>query len=252
MIAISQSGETADVLEAANWAKEKGARIISIVNKTSSSLAQMSSLTIGLGCGPEIGVAATKSFTSQLVVLYTIAGLLSGGTLSPRFDNLSRQMSEVLDNQTKIKALAEKLTGLSDIYILGMGANYSIASEAALKIKELAYVHAEALPGGELKHGPLALLDSNSYVVFLNPSDSTYSNVMTSAHEVKARGAKIIGISNRPSEIYDYWINLPSTEAEMFPLVEMIPMQLLAYYLAIHRNANPDYPRNLAKSVTVK
>jgi glucosamine--fructose-6-phosphate aminotransferase (isomerizing) len=252
MIAISQSGETADVLEAANWAKEKGARIISIVNKTSSSLAQMSSLTIGLGCGPEIGVAATKSFTSQLVVLYTIAGLLSGGSLSPRFDDLSRQMSEVLDNQTKIKALAEKLTGLSDIYILGMGANYSVASEAALKIKELAYVHAEALPGGELKHGPLALLDSNSYVVFLNPSDSTYSNVMTSAHEVKARGAKIIGISDRPSEIYDYWINIPSTEAEMFPLVEMLPMQLLAYYLAIHRNANPDYPRNLAKSVTVK
>ncbi|MGD0638318.1 MAG: glutamine--fructose-6-phosphate transaminase (isomerizing) [Nitrososphaerales archaeon] len=252
MIAISQSGETADVLEAANWAKEKGAKVISIVNKTSSSLAQMSSLTIGLDCGPEIGVAATKSFTSQLVVLYTIAGLLSGGSLKPRFDDLSRQMTEVLENQTKIKALAEKLTGVSDIYILGMGANYSIASEAALKIKELAYVHAEALPGGELKHGPLALLDSNSYVVFLNPSDSTHSNVLTSAHEVKARGAKIIGISDRPSEVYDYWINIPSTEAEMFPLVEIVPMQLLAYYLAIHRNANPDYPRNLAKSVTVK
>jgi glucosamine--fructose-6-phosphate aminotransferase (isomerizing) len=252
MIAISQSGETADVLEAASWAKEKGAKVISIVNKTASSLANMSSLTIGLGCGPEIGVAATKSFTSQLVVLFAIADLLSGGSIDPRFDNLSRLMSGILENQTKIKALAEKLMNVSDIYILGMGVHYSIAAEAALKIKELAYIHAEALPGGELKHGPLALLDSKSYVVFLNPSDSTHSNVLTSAHEVKARGAKIIGISDCPNEVYDYWINLPSTDAEMFPLIEIIPMQLLAYYLAIHRKANPDYPRNLAKSVTVK
>ncbi|MGA2199964.1 MAG: glutamine--fructose-6-phosphate transaminase (isomerizing), partial [Nitrososphaerales archaeon] len=160
MIAISQSGETADVLEAANWAKEKGAKIVSIVNKTESSLANMSTLTIGLGCGPEIGVAATKSFTSQLVVLFTIADLLSGGSIKPRFDDLSRLMSGILENQTKIKALAEKLMSVSDIYILGMGVHYSIAAEAALKIKELAYIHAEALPGGELKHGPLALLDS--------------------------------------------------------------------------------------------
>jgi glucosamine--fructose-6-phosphate aminotransferase (isomerizing) len=252
MIAISQSGETADVLEAVNWAKEKGAAIISIVNKGTSSLAQMSSMTIELGCGPEIGVAATKSFTSQLVVLYKIADLLSGGAINPRFDELSRQMTGILENQTKIKALAEKVMGVSDIYILGMGVHYSIAAEAALKIKELAYIHAEALPGGELKHGPLALLDSNSYVVFLNPSDSTHSNVLTSAHEVKSRGAKIIGISDSPSEIYDYWINIPPMDTVMFPLLEILPMQLFSYYLALRKNANPDYPRNLAKSVTVK
>jgi glucosamine--fructose-6-phosphate aminotransferase (isomerizing) len=252
MLAISQSGETADVLEAVSWAKEKGATIISIVNRETSSLAHMSSLTVGLGCGPEIGVAATKSFTSQLVVLYKIADLLSGGSINPRFDDMSRQMSEVLENQTKIKALAKMVMGVSDLYILGMGVHSSVAAEAALKIKELAYIHAEALPGGELKHGPLALLDSNSYVVFFNPSDSTHSNVMTSAHEVKARGAKIIGISDSPSEVYDYWINIPSTNMDMFPLLEIIPMQLLSYYLAILRNANPDYPRNLAKSVTVK
>lgn len=137
MIAISQSGETADVLEAANWAKEKGAKIISIVNKTTSSLAQMSSLTIGLGCGPEIGVAATKSFTSQLVVLYKIADLLSGESIKPRFDILSRQMSGVLENQTKIKALAEKVMGVSDIYILGMGVHYSVAAEAASRSRSL-------------------------------------------------------------------------------------------------------------------
>lgn len=252
MIAISQSGETADVIEAVNWAKDRGAKIISIVNRASSSLAQMSSLTIGLGCGPEIGVAATKSFTSQLVVLYEIADLLSGGAINPCFEDLAALMSEALADQSKVKALAQKLIGVSDIYILGMGVHSSIAAEAALKIKELAYVHAEALAGGELKHGPLALLDSESYLVFLNPSDSTYPNVIISAHEVKARGAKIIGISDTPSDIYDYWIRIPSADKEMFPLVETIPMQLLAYHLAINKNANPDYPRNLAKSVTVK
>ncbi len=252
MIAISQSGETADVIEAVNWAKDKGAGIISIVNRTSSSLAQMSSLTIGLGCGPEIGVAATKSFTSQLVVLYEIADLLSGGAIDPRFKEVAAKMSEVLADQSEVQHLAQILTDVSDIYILGMGIHSSIAAEASLKIKELAYIHAEALAGGELKHGPLALLDRESYVVVLNPSDSTYPNVMASAHEVKARGAKIIGVSDTPSDVYDYWISIPSADKDMFPLIEMIPMQLLSYYLAINKNANPDYPRNLAKSVTVK
>ncbi len=252
MIAISQSGETADVIEAAGWAKDMGARIISIVNRTNSSLGQMSSLTIGLGCGPEIGVAATKSFTSQLVVLYEIAELLSGGAIKPRFEDISALMSEELADQSEVEALAQKLKGVTDIYILGMGVHSSIAAEASLKIKELAYIHAEALAGGELKHGPLALLDPESYVVILNPSDYTYSNVMVGAHEVKARGAKVIGVSDVPSDVYDYWIRIPSTDREMFPLVELIPMQLLSYHLAVNKNANPDYPRNLAKSVTVK
>jgi glucosamine--fructose-6-phosphate aminotransferase (isomerizing) len=151
-----------------------------------------------------------------------------------------------------VEALAQKLKGVTDIYILGMGVHCSIAAEASLKIKELAYIHAEDLAGGELKHGPLALLDSESYVVILNPSDYTYSNLMVGAHEVKARGAKVIGVSDVPSDVYDYWIRIPSTDREMFPLVELIPMQLLSYHLAVNKNANPDYPRNLAKSVTVK
>ena len=135
--------------------------------------------------------------------------------------------------------------------MLGDGVHYFIACEASLKLKELAYVHAEAMPSGELKHGPLALLDSSSYVLVFNPSDSTYPNVLAGAHEVKARGAKIIGVSDRPNEIYDYWIKIPSVKEQLFPILEIIPIQLLAYHMALQRNTNPDYPRNLAKSVTV-
>ncbi len=252
VIAISQSGESADVLEAVAMAKENGAGILSVVNVPTSSLARVSSLSMSLGCGPEIGVAATKSFTSQLVVLYCIAKELGTGTLTPSFESVAKLMSEILENQSKIGALAEKMIAVSDVYLLGTGLHYCLAAEAALKIKELAYIHAEALPGGELKHGPLALLDASSFVILLNPSDSTHENVVASAHEVKARGAKVIGISDIPCDAYDYWINIPSTSEDLYPLLEVMPMQLLSYHLAVHRNANPDYPRNLAKSVTVK
>jgi glucosamine--fructose-6-phosphate aminotransferase (isomerizing) len=127
-----------------------------------------------------------------------------------------------------------------------------MASEAALKLKELAYVHAEAMPSGELKHGPLALLDSTSYVLVFNPYDSTYSNTLASAHEAKARGVKVIGVSDRPNEIYDHWIRIPSVDDQLFSILEILPIQLLAYHMALNRNTDPDYPRNLAKSVTVK
>jgi glucosamine--fructose-6-phosphate aminotransferase (isomerizing) len=168
------------------------------------------------------------------------------------FEEASNQVSTLLLDQPHLALLAEKLTDISDIYILGMGVHGPIAAEASLKLKELAYVHAEALPGGELKHGPLALLDSHAHVMLLNPSDSTYPNVIASAQEVKARGAKIIGISDRPSELYDYWVKIPTVTPELYPLLEIIPVQLLAYYLALRKNVNPDFPRNLAKSVTVK
>jgi glucosamine--fructose-6-phosphate aminotransferase (isomerizing) len=252
VMAISQSGESADILEAVNIARERGATIVSVVNVMGSSLAQLSSVAVGLDCGPEIGVAATKSFSAQLAVLYGIAGALSEGSAGTSLAEAPERVSEVLRGHLKIKELADKLAGISDVYVLGRGIHYAIAAEASLKLKELAYVHAEALHGGELKHGPLALLDSESRVIILNPSDSTYRDVLASAHEVKARGAKVIGISDRPSEIYDDWIEIPSTPEDLFPLVELIPTQLLAYYLAVRRNENPDYPRNLAKSVTVK
>jgi len=252
LIAVSQSGESADVLEAVKIAQDGGARVISIVNTMTSSLAHLSSVVIGLNCGPERGVAATKSFTSQLALFYRLADALTAVPMGFDLEEASKQVSILLADQPHIALLAEKLSNISDIYILGMGVHGPIAAEASLKVKELAYVHAEALPGGELKHGPLALLDSHAHVLLLNPSDSTYSNVIASAHEVKARGAKIIGISDKPSELYDYWVKIPSVAPELFPLLEIIPIQLLSYYLALKKNVNPDYPRNLAKSVTVK
>jgi glucosamine--fructose-6-phosphate aminotransferase (isomerizing) len=252
VIAISQSGESADVLEAVNIAREKGATIVSIVNVTTSSLALLSSVAIGLNCGPEIGVAATKSFTSQLAVLYKIAEALSEPGSGPSISEAPEKISQVLRSHERIRELAEKMQGITDVYVLGMGIHYALASEASLKLKELTYIHAEALPGGELKHGPLALLDSRSQVIILNPFDSTYRDVLASAHEVKARGAKIIGISDRPNELYDDWIEIPRGPEELFPIIEVVPTQLLSYYLGVHRNGNPDYPRNLAKSVTVK
>ncbi|MBM3910452.1 MAG: glutamine--fructose-6-phosphate transaminase (isomerizing) [Thaumarchaeota archaeon] len=252
LIAISQSGESADVLEAVRIAKNSNARVLSIVNLLTSSLVQESSLVIGMNCGPEIGVAATKSFTSQLAILYKIVDGLCNGCLKPDFDKASKAISKILSNHSKIKKIARELKEVSDIYILGRGINYPIAAESALKLKELTYIHAEGIPGGELKHGPLALMDSNVYVVILNPDDSTYNDTLTSANEIKSRGAKIIGISDKKSDVYDHWIEIPKVDESLYPLIEIVPIQLLAYYCALEKDADPDYPRNLAKSVTVR
>lgn len=252
LIAISQSGESADVLEAVNIAKKSNAKILSIANHKNSTLVHESSLFLGMNCGPEIGVAATKSFTSQLAILYKITDKLCDGCLQLNFKKVSDSIAQVLSNHSKIQAISKDLKNVTDIYVLGRGIHYPIASEAALKLKELTYIHAEGIPGGELKHGPLALMDSNVYVIILNPNDSTYSDTLTSASEIKARGAKIIGISDKNSDVYDYWIEIPSISESMFPMIEIIPIQLLAYYSAIEKDTDPDYPRNLAKSVTVK
>jgi glucosamine--fructose-6-phosphate aminotransferase (isomerizing) len=252
LIAISQSGESADVLEAVNIAKKANAKVLSIVNILTSSLAQESSLVMGMNCGPEIGVAATKSFTAQLSIIYKIAEKLCDGCIKIDSDRISQAVSKVLSDHSKIKEIAKKLKDVQDIYILGRAVHYPIATESALKLKELAYIHAEGIPGGELKHGPLALMDSSVYVIIINPNDFTYSETLTSAREIKARGAKIIGISDKPSDVYDYWIEIPQIEEAFYPLIEIIPVQLLSYYSAIEKNTDPDYPRNLAKSVTVK
>ena len=252
LIAISQSGESADVLEAASLAKEKGADVISIVNVMTSSLVRLSSISLGLNCGSEIGIAATKSFSSQLAMLHDMAERLGGGLVGFDAGEASKQILKVLLDHSKIEELAMEIRTVSDMYILGRGIHQIIASEGALKLKELAYIHAEAVPGGELKHGPIALLDSDYQVLVVNPDDSTYVDTLTSALEAKARGAKIIGISDKPSEVYDHWIELPSVHHDLFPFVELIQLQLLSYYLALQKNADPDHPRNLAKSVTVK
>jgi glutamine---fructose-6-phosphate transaminase (isomerizing) len=252
LVAISQSGESADVLEAVSIAKKSNAKIISIVNILTSSLAQESSLVIGMNCGPEIGVAATKSFTSQLSVIYKITEKLCDGCIKVDEKKLAETVSKILGDHDKIKEIAKELREIKDIYVLGRAVHYPIASEAALKLKELTYIHAEGIPGGELKHGPLALMDSSVYVIIINPNDYTYADTLTSAREIKARGAKIIGISDKPSDVYDHWIEIPAIDDAFYPLIEIIPVQLLAYYSAVEKNTDPDYPRNLAKSVTVK
>lgn len=263
LLALSQSGESADVIEAAEAARRAGASVVSIVNLTASSLAQESSVVVGMNCGPEIGVAATKSFTSQLAVIHGLADEIAGGgggggggAGGPgRFDAAAAAaaVSGVLSDHARIRELAARLKDVSDIYVLGRGVHYPIAAEAALKIKELTYIHAEGMAGGELKHGPLALIDSSVYVIVINPGDSTFDDMVTGAREIRARGARIIGVSDSDSDVYDHWMRIPSMADEsLYPVVEIIPLQLLAYYLALERDTDPDHPRNLAKSVTVK
>lgn len=251
LIAISQSGESADVLEAVNFAKENNCKIISIINSLTSSLARESDIVIGMNCGPEIGVAATKSFTSQLVILYKIIQILNND-IKINFEEISSSISKILEEHNLIKKIASEIKEISDIYVLGRGIHYPIAIESALKIKELTYIHAEGIAGGELKHGPLALMDSNVFVIIINPEDSTYQDTLTSAMEIKARGAKIIGISDKGNDAYDFWIKIPKTSELAYPITETVPIQLLSYYAALEKDTDPDYPRNLAKSVTVK
>ena len=252
IIAISQSGESADVLEAVKIGKQANCKIIGIVNLMTSSLAREADVVIGMNCGPEIGVAATKSFTSQLVILYKIVQKLSNDEITINFENFSKSIFKILEDVTKIQKIAKDLKEVSDIYILGRGINYPIAIESALKLKELTYIHAEGIAGGELKHGPLALMDSSVFVIIINPNDMTYADTLTSAREIKARGAKIIGVSDIESDVYDYWIEMPKIDEVLYPISEIIPIQLLAYYAALEKDTDPDYPRNLAKSVTVK
>jgi glutamine---fructose-6-phosphate transaminase (isomerizing) len=254
IVAISQSGETADVLEVVKKAKPLGSKIISIVNVPTSSLARLSDISIPMNCGPEIGVAATKSFTSQLTILYAIIDELSGGVigLEDQRYRLQNAVKELIKSQSMIERITDEIKDVRDIYVLGRSIHYPIALEGALKIKELSYVHAEGIPAGELKHGPLALIDKNSCILVLNPNDSTFDDVKANAHEIKARGATLIGVGNSPSDVYDLFITIPEVDEILYPLLEVIPFQMIAYYLALEKNANPDYPRNLAKSVTVK
>jgi glutamine---fructose-6-phosphate transaminase (isomerizing) len=151
-----------------------------------------------------------------------------------------------------ILKITEYLREVKDIYILGRSLHYPVALEGALKIKELTYIHAEGIAAGELKHGPLALIDTTSVVIIINPHDATFDDIITNAHELKARGATVIGISDKRNDVYDHYIPIPKVKDSLYPIVEVIPFQMLAYYLALRRNTNPDYPRNLAKSVTVR
>jgi glutamine---fructose-6-phosphate transaminase (isomerizing) len=254
LIAVSQSGETADVLQSVKAAKEKGAKILSIVNIPTSSLSRISDSFLSIDCGPEVGVAATKSFTAQLSLIYTVIDAVCNGCLgySAIRPRLVEAMQVMLADEPEIERIASCIADAKDVYIMGRSIHYPVALEGALKIKELAYIHAEGIAAGELKHGPLALIDKNSIVIVINPQDATYDDNLANAHEIKARGATIVGLSNKPDDVYDMFIRIPSVDESVYPLLEVIPFQILAYYLALRKDANPDYPRNLAKSVTVK
>jgi glucosamine--fructose-6-phosphate aminotransferase (isomerizing) len=253
LVAISQSGETADVLDSVKLAKNQGAKILSILNVTTSSLARSSDAFLSTNCGPEIGVAATKSFTGQLALIYNVTDRLCNGCLETSRAEFAIAVENVLSNHASIAKAAESMTGATDIYLLGRSLHYPVALEGALKLKELAYVHAEGIAAGELKHGPLALMEKNTIVIMLNPHDDTFGDTISNAHEIKARGATVIGISDSKDDVYDYWIEIPRLKQSAFyPMIEVIPLQILAYQLALANNADPDYPRNLAKSVTVR
>jgi len=255
VIAVSQSGETADVIEGVKAAKDAGAQVISIVNRPNSILADLSHRVIYLNCGSEIAVAATKSFLSQLAIFYLLSFSMVNAfdEAAANLTDLSSAITRVLDwNKSELIKLSQKLKDKNDFYYIARGINFAIASEGALKLKELSYIHAEGMPAGELKHGTLALIEPGTPVVVICPADYTFSETLSNAMETKSRGAYIIGVSDKESDIYDSWVRIPEVDELLYPMVAVVPLQLLAYYLAINRGCDPDKPRNLAKSVTVK
>lgn len=255
VIAVSQSGETADVIEGVRKARENGAKILSIVNVVDSTLARMSDYVIYTNCGPEIGVAATKSFSGQLVIFYLLAFAMADRQeeAETKIKKIAETIESALEESSeKIRDIAEKTSKQKDFYYIGRGINFAIASEGALKMKEISYVHAEGMPAGELKHGTIALVEKGTPVIAICPKDYTFHETLNNAIETKARGARVIGISNEKNAAFDDWVKLPEVEDIFYPLVTVMPLQLFAYYSAVARGRNPDKPRNLAKSVTVK
>jgi len=255
VIAVSQSGETADVTEGVKRARAHEARVISIINRFGAILSRMSDSVIYLNCGPEIAVAATKSLASQLAVFYLLSF-----TMVNQFDEAVNKLKEVSQkveetlkwNEARLGELAERFKDRNDFYYIARGINFPVASEAALKLKEISYIHAEGLPAGELKHGTLALIEEGTPIVAICPNDYTFSETLSNAMEAKSRGAFIIGVSDKENELYDSWIRIPEVDNLFYPLVAIAPLHLLAYHLAVKRGKDPDKPRNLAKSVTVK
>ncbi len=253
VVALSQSGETIDILSSMKRVAETGATLGAMTNVLGSSLYRMADIKLLLNAGPEQSVCATKSFTSSIAVMLLLAHELAG-TYEQGEQSLEKAIKEVdsiLDNKEKIQAMAKQLAHHRNIFILGRGTAYPIALESALKIKEVSYVHAEGFAGGELKHGVIALISKNTPVIIYNPHDETFEDTLSSAHEVKARGAFVIGVSSKPNDVFD--IHIPvriNDEGAIIPFV--VVAQLIGYYLALEKGLDPDKPRNLAKSVTVK
>ena len=255
VVAVSQSGETADVVDGVKAARAVDARVVSIINRPNSILADLSHHVIQLNCGPEIAVPATKSFLSQLAMFYLLSFSMVNDFdgAAARLSALDTAIVGVLDsNKSELIRLSRELKDRSDFYYIARGINFAIASEGALKLKEVSYIHAEGMPAGELKHGTLALVEQGTPVVVVCPADYTFAETLSNAIEAKSRGAFIIGVSDRESNVYDSWIRIPEVDELLYPMVAVVPLHLLAYYLAISRGYDPDKPRNLAKSVTVK
>lgn len=266
VIAISQSGETADTLAAIELAKSKGATIFGVCNVVGSSIARATHAGAFTHAGPEIGVASTKAFTAQVTVLtlMALAAAKRKGTISDslfrqllaELDNIPAKVEKVLQAADKIKEIAYIFTYARNFIYLGRGLNFPVALEGALKLKEISYIHAEGYPAAEMKHGPIALIDEDMPVVVIATKDSSYEKVVSNIQEVKARKGRVIAITtegdtNLPSMV-DFTIEIPKVHEVLMPLVSVIPLQLLAYDIAVMRGRNVDQPRNLAKSVTVE
>jgi glucosamine--fructose-6-phosphate aminotransferase (isomerizing) len=262
---ISQSGETADTLAALKEAKSRGALSLGICNVVGSTIARESMSGVYIHAGPEIGVASTKAFTAQLVVLALITLLISkrkglksseGKQISDALKEIPSQIEKILMLNNEIESLAEEFKDSPNFLYLGRGYNFPVALEGALKLKEISYIHAEGYPAAEMKHGPIALIDENMPVVFIAPKDSTYEKILSNIQEVRARGGRIIAVAdNGDSEVdklVDYTIKIPRTIEMLTPILTSIPLQLLAYHIAVKKGLDVDQPRNLAKSVTVE
>ncbi|MEQ1678003.1 MAG: glutamine--fructose-6-phosphate transaminase (isomerizing) [Chitinophagaceae bacterium] len=266
IIAISQSGETADTLVAIEKAKEKGAIILGVVNVVGSSIARISHGGAYTHAGPEIGVASTKAFTAQLAVLTMIAlkiGYIKGTIGQERYMQLLKELEEIpekvawtLQHSNNIKALAEKYKDARDFLYLGRGYNFPVALEGALKLKEISYIHAEGYPAAEMKHGPIALVDENLPVVFVATKDTYHDKVVSNMQEIKARKGRVISVITEGDELSaslseDVMV-VPEANEILAPMLSVIPLQLLAYYIGLAKGCDVDKPRNLAKSVTVE
>ena len=265
VILISQSGETADTLAALRTAKEKGALVMGICNVVGSTIARETLCGMYTHAGPEVGVASTKAFTAQVIMLYMLALALSKGrtlshdeiTLNLReLSRLPEKASRILELDSQIKDIAERFKGANNALYLGRGYNFPVALEGALKLKEISYIHAEGYPAAEMKHGPIALIDKDMPVVFIATRDSTYAKILSNIEEVRSRKGRVIAIANEGdqevSRLAEHVIYIPQASGPITPLLTVIPLQLLAYHIATLRGCNVDRPRNLAKSVTVE
>ena len=266
VIAVSQSGETADTLAAIELAKERGATIIGVCNVVGSSIARASHAGSYTHAGPEIGVASTKAFTAQLTVLNMICLLVAQkrGTLSQvlfqtllaDLEQVPDKVEDILQLNEKIKVIAEEFKDVPNFLYLGRGYNFPVALEGALKLKEISYIHAEGYPAAEMKHGPIALIDENMPVVFIATRDSSYEKIVSNIQEVKARKGRVISIVTEGDDwipaMSEFTIEIPMVHEALMPMLSVIPLQLLSYHIAVMRGCNVDQPRNLAKSVTVE